>query len=153
MRIDASVAYRGLMRTPRLPNTAIKDVREVLGLSQEEFGRPAGLTQSVVARLESGAVHTSWEHARRLGEAYGRDPQDFFPSESGFSFSPDDDAELAARAAAVARRLAGDDDRMMVLVAGLAFAFLDLGRRGQPISDDESTLSRIESVLRRFKAR
>ena len=132
----------------RSPNTAIRALRESLGLSQEEFGRRAGLTQSNIARLESGQIRTSMAHAEKIAAAFGRNPRDCFPEAEGFSTG--DDAELAARAATLARRLAGDNESWLPLVAAIAYVILDLERRGRSILDEEN-LALIESMIRRFQ--
>ena len=51
--------------------SAVIDVRNRAGLTQEELARKMGTTQPVVARLESGRVRPSMRTLERLAEATG----------------------------------------------------------------------------------
>lgn len=51
--------------------SAVMDVRNRAGLTQEALARKMGTTQPVVARLESGRVRPSMRTLERLAEATG----------------------------------------------------------------------------------
>src|SRR6202140_5818445 len=51
--------------------SAVIDVRNRAGLTQEELARKMGTTQPVVARLESGRSRPSMQTLERLAEATG----------------------------------------------------------------------------------
>src|SRR5271155_4878271 len=51
--------------------SAVMDVRNRAGLTQEELARKMGTTQPVVARLESGRSRPSMRTLQRLAEATG----------------------------------------------------------------------------------
>jgi ribosome-binding protein aMBF1 (putative translation factor) len=51
--------------------SAVIDVRNRAGLTQEELARKMGTTQPAVARLESGRTHPSMRTLERLAEATG----------------------------------------------------------------------------------
>ena len=51
--------------------SAVMDVRNRAGLTQEQLARKMGTTQPVVARLESGRVRPSMRTLERLAEATG----------------------------------------------------------------------------------
>src|SRR5580704_10981042 len=51
--------------------SAVMDVRNRAGLTQEELARKMGTTQPVVARLESGRSRPSLRTLERLAEATG----------------------------------------------------------------------------------
>lgn len=51
--------------------SAVMDVRNRAGLTQEELARKMGTTQPVVARLESGRTRPSMRTLERLAEATG----------------------------------------------------------------------------------
>src|SRR5437867_6661355 len=51
--------------------SAVIDVRNRAGLTQEELARKMGTTQAVVARLESGRTRPSMRTLQRLAEATG----------------------------------------------------------------------------------
>ncbi|MCX5733472.1 MAG: helix-turn-helix transcriptional regulator [candidate division NC10 bacterium] len=51
--------------------SAVVDVRNRAGLTQEELARKMGTTQPVVARLESGRTHPSMRTLERLADATG----------------------------------------------------------------------------------
>jgi transcriptional regulator with XRE-family HTH domain len=71
--------------------SAVVDVRNRAGLTQEELARKMGTTQPVVARLESGRGRPSMRTLERLAEATG--------SRLLISFAPIDAKRLAAGAA------------------------------------------------------
>lgn len=52
-------------------SSAVMDVRNRAGLTQEELARKMGTTQPVVARLESGRARPSMRTLERLAEATG----------------------------------------------------------------------------------
>lgn len=51
--------------------SAVMDVRNRAGLTQQELARKMGTTQPVVARLESGRIRPSLRTLERLAEATG----------------------------------------------------------------------------------
>jgi ribosome-binding protein aMBF1 (putative translation factor) len=51
--------------------SAVMDVRNRAGLTQEQLARKMGTTQPVVARLESGRTRPSMRTLERLAEATG----------------------------------------------------------------------------------
>ena len=51
--------------------SAVMDVRNPAGLTQEELARKMGTTQPVVARLESGRTRPSMRTLERLAKATG----------------------------------------------------------------------------------
>ena len=51
--------------------SAVIDVRNRVGLTQQELARKMGTTQPVVARLESGRTRPSMRTLERLAEATG----------------------------------------------------------------------------------
>jgi len=51
--------------------SAVVDVRNRAGLTQEELAQKMGTTQPVVARLESGRTHPSMRTLERLADATG----------------------------------------------------------------------------------
>ena len=51
--------------------SAVMDVRNRAGLTQQELARKMGTTQPVIARLESGRIRPSMRTLERLAEATG----------------------------------------------------------------------------------
>ena len=64
-------AYDALEEEFVLALTAVIDVRNRAGLTQEELARKMGTTQPVVARLESGRSRPSMRTLERLADATG----------------------------------------------------------------------------------
>jgi len=48
------------------PATLLRSARRASGLTQRALARRAGTTQSVIARIESGAVSPGWKTLQRL---------------------------------------------------------------------------------------
>jgi transcriptional regulator with XRE-family HTH domain len=145
------------------PNLALRNFRQARNLSQAKLAKLAKLSQSVIARLETGAARTTADVAARLAPILGRDPRDLFPPSLSRSEqrlaepSPEPpppghtDPAVMRRALTVARRFGGTDDELVVEIAGLVYALLLRERDGWPISDDEGTLTLIEGFLRRLR--
>lgn len=62
--------------------TRIKQLREFVGLSQNELARRAGIAQSSLSYLESGSKSPSVETLLRICNALGITLADFFGQES-----------------------------------------------------------------------
>lgn len=155
------------------PNLALKNFRQARNLTQARLAELASVSQSVIARLETGVARTTADVAARLAPILGRDARDLFPPPArqepprggpgGASEStgqnPEDggtDPAIMRRALTVARRFAigcgrGADDGLVVEIAGLAYALLLRERDGYPISDDEATLTLIDRFVRRLR--
>lgn len=56
------------------PGERLRDYRKAKGLNQEEFGRPVGLTQNNVSRLENDQVAPDLTTALALQNGYGLNP-------------------------------------------------------------------------------
>ncbi|MDX6768971.1 MAG: helix-turn-helix domain-containing protein [Elusimicrobiota bacterium] len=64
---------RAPKREGQRPQDLLRAYRSALRMSQKELARRAGLTQSHVARLESGAVDAQWGTWKRLFDAMACD--------------------------------------------------------------------------------
>ena len=53
---------------------SLKQVRKLRGLTQEEFGKPLGLTRIAIARRESGETKWTLEEVRNICEVFSIDP-------------------------------------------------------------------------------
>lgn len=52
-------------------NDRIKELRRILGLTQEEFGAKIGLVKSGISRIESGATGTTEQTLRSICREFG----------------------------------------------------------------------------------
>jgi transcriptional regulator with XRE-family HTH domain len=137
-----------------IPNAALKNFREAARLSQAKLAELARLSQSVIARLESGETRTTADIAVRLAPLLGREPRELFPQIPGRPNAEGDaDPDVLKRALAIGRRFGDDDDDLIVEIAGLVYALLMRERGGHPISDDEGTLSLLDDFARRLRRR
>jgi len=136
------------------PNVALKNFRELAGLSQEALARASGVQQSAITRLENGLQRTTAEIAARLAPHLGRTPRDLFPGPLPPSVDEDEpDRDVMTRAVVAARRLvraAGNEDLLVELIAPI-YALLLREQNGHPITDDDRTLSIIESLITRLR--
>jgi predicted transcriptional regulator len=63
-------AYR-LSILPQLPELSkIREIRKGLNLSQRELAKRAGVSQSLVAKIESGSIDPSFNKVRQIFEAF-----------------------------------------------------------------------------------
>jgi len=58
----------------------IRELRNTLGLSQEEFALKLKTTQEMIAKLEGDLHKPSYKTLRKLIDIFGVDPKIFFPS-------------------------------------------------------------------------
>ena len=136
------------------PNAALKNFREAAHMTQARLAELAGMSQAAIARLESGETRTNADYAMRLAPLLGREPRDLFPPATDrVGAEGEIDDAVMRRAIAVGRRFAVDDDQLLVDLTGLVYGLLIREQRGHPISDDENTLSLIESFVRRLRER
>jgi transcriptional regulator with XRE-family HTH domain len=56
--------------TPKTVGKRVKITREALGLSQEAFGRPAGMTKSAISNIENGRNYPTLLNVANLVEAH-----------------------------------------------------------------------------------
>jgi len=135
-------------------NTALRRSRNARGFSQAQLARAAGLSQSVVAKLETGVAQTTARLATVLSRPLGVDPRELFPSAliepSGTPSGDVVDMSAMRRAMTAARRLAADDDTLAAEIGGAIYELLVSEARGYPISDNERTLDIIERLIARL---
>jgi len=58
----------------------IRELRNTLGLSQEEFALKLGTTQEMIAKLEGNLHNRSYKTLRKIIDIFRVDPKIFFPS-------------------------------------------------------------------------
>ncbi|TET24091.1 MAG: XRE family transcriptional regulator [Candidatus Aminicenantes bacterium] len=58
----------------------IRELRNTLGLSQEEFALKLKTTQEMIAKLEGDLHKPSYKTLQKLINIFGVDPKIFFPS-------------------------------------------------------------------------
>jgi DNA-binding XRE family transcriptional regulator len=49
----------------------IKEVRLSIGITQDAFGKPMGITREAVTQYETGVRMPRWEHAVMMCDAWG----------------------------------------------------------------------------------
>ena len=77
-------AFRGELRFP----SAIREIRQALGLTQVEFARYFGLSRLQVIALEKGDANPTLETLEKIGKAFGFEVG--FVPKDGASRPPDD---------------------------------------------------------------
>lgn len=58
----------------------IRELRNTLGLNQEEFAAKLGTTQEMIAKLEGNLHKPSYKTLQKIVNVFGADPKIFFPS-------------------------------------------------------------------------
>lgn len=76
-------------------NKRIKELRQTLNLSQDEFAQAIGLSKSGISALESGTRKVNGKHIRMLEITYNVNPQWILTGE-GDIFKPVEDTPIAA---------------------------------------------------------
>ena len=84
-----SINERGVIMNKR-----IKELRQVLQISQEELAQAMGLSKSGVSNIECGNRKVNDKHIRMLNMTYHVNP-DWLRSGNGDMFNPVDDSPLA----------------------------------------------------------
>lgn len=57
----------------------MRDIRTSVGMTQEELAEAAGISRSIIARLELGANQPTWQTVIALARELGCLPNDFLP--------------------------------------------------------------------------
>ena len=72
------------MEVPQTDETSvgktIRELRNTLGLSQEEFAVKLGTTQEMIAKLEGNLHKPSYKTLQKIINVFRVDPKIFFPS-------------------------------------------------------------------------
>lgn len=94
----------------------IKQLRQALGLTQEEFGRRIGLVKSGISRIESGTTGTTEQTLRSMCREFGASYM-WLTEGMGTMF---EDGEAAALHVMIDRVLASENDRVKAIFKGLS---------------------------------
>lgn len=93
----------------------IKELRQSLGLTQEEFGRRIGLVKSGISRIESGATGTTEQTLRSIVREFGVSYM-WLTEGAGPMFEDGDGAALHVM---IDRVLASENERVKAIFKGL----------------------------------
>lgn len=93
----------------------IKELRQHLGLTQEEFGRRIGLVKSGISRIESGTTGTTEQTLRSICREYGASYL-WLTEGVGPMFEDGDGAALHVM---IDRVLASENERVKAIFKGL----------------------------------
>lgn len=96
-------------------NERIKELRGVLGLTQEEFGKRIGLAKSGISRIESGVTGTTEQTLRSIAREFGAS-YTWLTTGTGTMFEAGEEAELHAM---IDRILAGENENVKDLFKSL----------------------------------
>lgn len=97
-------------------NERVKELRSVLGLTQEEFGKRIGLAKSGISRIESGATGTTEQTLRSMVREFGVS-YDWLTTGVGNMFEAGEEAEIHAM---IDRVMAGENENVKDLFKSLA---------------------------------
>lgn len=97
-------------------NKRVKQLRSVLGLTQEEFGKRIGLAKSGISRIESGATGTTEQTLRSMVREFGVS-YEWLTTGAGNMFEAGEEAEIHAM---IDRVMAGENENVKDLFKSLA---------------------------------
>lgn len=130
-----------------------------LGLNPKRLSLAAGLNETYVRDIIKGrTLNPRTDTLGKLARALGCSRSDLSPpaeraaEASEGAASTRLDPALLSRALAVAERLSADDKVLASEIASVVYRLIERERHGQPITDDEATLSVLEEFVRRIHA-